>query len=96
MTGLELLPQRPEIFPKAPQGCFKFLFLEDKNIIDVRVIHEKFPRRGFHGPGQPGLGIRFFDGVGNRQRMNDVADGAELDDQDIHARSFPHNKKRRS
>ena len=79
----EFLAKRAEIFDKAAEG-FEFLLLEQQNFVNIRIIHEQLPRRRLHRPRHPRLGKRLLDRVGHRQRVDHVADGAELDNQDVH------------
>ncbi|OQB47890.1 MAG: hypothetical protein BWX99_03031 [Deltaproteobacteria bacterium ADurb.Bin151] len=49
-------------------------------------MKDKTRRRFFHYPGNVRVGIQSAQGRKRRQRVNDIADGAEFDNQNIHVR----------
>ena len=69
---LQKSAQRLEIF-----------FVKNDNPVHAGIHGQQVIGWRLHNPGDFRLGIGLFDGIAHRQRMNDVADGAELHDEDI-------------
>ena len=57
--------------------------MEDDDLIHTCIHGNNVIGRRLHDPGQMDIRIRFLDGIADRQGMDDIANGAEFDNQDI-------------
>ncbi len=78
----KLMAEGMELFEEASHGA-KALLLKKDDVVDAGIAREDVVGGRLDDPRQMRFGIRLLDRIGNGKRMDDVADGTELDDQDV-------------
>ena len=78
----KLMAEGAKLFEEAAHGA-KALLLKEDDVVDVRIAREDVVGGRLDDPRQIRFWIRLLDRIGNGKCMDDVADGAELDDQDV-------------
>ena len=76
------MAKRAELFKESAHGT-KALLFKKNNVVNVRIARKNIVGCRLDNPRQMRFGIRLLNRIGHGERMNDVADGAEFDNQDV-------------